>query len=358
MFVLNRLQRYGTTFAILSCLIGGVQAENNGAPAMSDSRGIAERHEAAVREQARSIADTPMLVAPPNPVDDKTPVSDNSFGRGTVRPDCRADNNVTESYRKWQKQWCKDGKLKKGAKPDQTGMPGEAPAGDGKTGNSGGTSAPPPALPGYPNHSCWAVPDQCIQSSGAWGTSELDRKSKRFYTRHKNICSHRVYAKACIEREDNKKPFCGSAGIKPGQTWNWDVSQSNGKYHFLYTGVANGKDDSICPRPSGWKDLGEERSSKTDSPSVSPGPADSKTSEQDIARAWCMRKKNGEFLCNGPLQNGGWGSTLKAALRMAGCSNGTGYEPTIGTGGQSFDCGRERKSYEKIMPLYDPFRNR
>jgi hypothetical protein len=73
------------------------------------------------------------------------------------------------------------------------------------------------------------------------------------------------------------------------------------------------------------------------------------------AKAWCMKKQNGEFWCNGPLQNGGWGKELKGALGMVDCSEGSGYTPTVGTGGQSFDCGRELKSYEKEMPLYDPF---
>lgn len=72
------------------------------------------------------------------------------------------------------------------------------------------------------------------------------------------------------------------------------------------------------------------------------------------ARAWCRVTKGGEYWCNGPLQNGGWG-TLKGALAMVDCPNGHGYTPTYGTGGQSFDCGRELKSTEQEMPLYDPF---
>lgn len=73
------------------------------------------------------------------------------------------------------------------------------------------------------------------------------------------------------------------------------------------------------------------------------------------AKAWCMKKKNGEFWCNGPLQNGGWGAELKGALDMVDCPEGSGYIPTVGTGGQSFDCGRELRSTEQEMPLYDPF---
>lgn len=73
------------------------------------------------------------------------------------------------------------------------------------------------------------------------------------------------------------------------------------------------------------------------------------------AMAWCMQKNNGEFACNGPLQNGGWGKTLKGALSMVDCSNGSGYAPTIGHGGSSFDCGRELRSTEQKMPTYDPF---
>lgn len=73
------------------------------------------------------------------------------------------------------------------------------------------------------------------------------------------------------------------------------------------------------------------------------------------ARAWCRVTKGGEYWCNGPLQNGGWGSTVKRALEMVDCPNGTGYTPTYGTGGTSFDCGRELRSIEQEMPLYDPF---
>jgi cytohesin len=75
------------------------------------------------------------------------------------------------------------------------------------------------------------------------------------------------------------------------------------------------------------------------------------------ARAWCMRKPNGEFWCNGPLQSGGWGSSLKGALNMSGCPDGFGYEPTVGTGGKSFDCGRELTALDEVVPTYDPFFN-
>jgi hypothetical protein len=80
------------------------------------------------------------------------------------------------------------------------------------------------------------------------------------------------------------------------------------------------------------------------------------TASRGQARAWCMRKNSSEFECLGPFQKG-WG-TLKRALEMSGCSNGSGYTPTLGTGGQSFNCGRELHSYEKAVPTYDPFRTR
>lgn len=74
------------------------------------------------------------------------------------------------------------------------------------------------------------------------------------------------------------------------------------------------------------------------------------------ARAWCMRKKNGEFSCNGPLQNGGWGATLKGALKMVDCTNGRGFTPTIGGGGELFQCERDLRPGEKVMPASDPWR--
>ncbi|HEY8608259.1 MAG TPA: hypothetical protein VIM12_14180 [Noviherbaspirillum sp.] len=73
------------------------------------------------------------------------------------------------------------------------------------------------------------------------------------------------------------------------------------------------------------------------------------------AMAWCMKKKNGEFWCNGPLQNGGWGTTLERALSMVDCPGGTGYTPTVGTGGRSFSCGRDLRPSEQAVPTYDPF---
>lgn len=85
-----------------------------------------------------------------------------------------------------------------------------------------------------------------------------------------------------------------------------------------------------------------------------PAPAQTKPS-RGRARAWCRVTKGGEYWCNGPLQNGGWGSTVKRALAMVDCPDGTGYTPTYGTGGTSFDCGRELRSTEQEMPLYDPF---
>ncbi|XYJ08804.1 hypothetical protein ACSUZJ_15515 [Telluria sp. B2] len=85
-----------------------------------------------------------------------------------------------------------------------------------------------------------------------------------------------------------------------------------------------------------------------------PVPVASKPS-RGRARAWCRVTKGGEYWCNGPLQNGGWGNTVKKALAMVDCPDGSGYTPTYGTGGTSFDCGRELRSTEQEMPLYDPF---
>lgn len=73
------------------------------------------------------------------------------------------------------------------------------------------------------------------------------------------------------------------------------------------------------------------------------------------ARAWCMQKPGGEYRCNGPLQNGGWGKTLKAALSMVDCPDGHGYSPKPHMGGQSFNCGRPLRPDEQVMPTYDPF---
>jgi flagellar biosynthesis GTPase FlhF len=92
--------------------------------------------------------------------------------------------------------------------------------------------------------------------------------------------------------------------------------------------------------------------------SANDSPAASKEASRGTARAWCMLKRDGDFWCNGPLQNGGWGKTLKRALEMVDCPDGHGYTPTVGTGGQSFNCGRELRKTEQEVPLYDPFYNR
>lgn len=98
----------------------------------------------------------------------------------------------------------------------------------------------------------------------------------------------------------------------------------------------------------GMADAGEARVG------ADPVPVASKPS-RGRARAWCRVTKDGEYWCNGPLQNGGWGKELKRALAMVDCPDGSGYTPTYGTGGTSFDCGRELRSTEQEMPLYDPF---
>lgn len=100
---------------------------------------------------------------------------------------------------------------------------------------------------------------------------------------------------------------------------------------------------AMAPADAGQARVGED-----------PAPVASKPS-RGRARAWCRVTKGGEYWCNGPLQNGGWGKELKRALDMVDCPNGTGYTPTYGTGGTSFDCGRELRSTEQEMPLYDPF---
>ncbi|WP_165973841.1 PDZ domain-containing protein [Paucimonas lemoignei] len=73
------------------------------------------------------------------------------------------------------------------------------------------------------------------------------------------------------------------------------------------------------------------------------------------ARAWCRQDKEGAYWCSGPFQNNVWGETLELALNRSGCAGGTGYSPKVGQGGSSFNCGRELKPGEIMVPTYDPF---
>ena len=170
--------------------------------------------------------------------------ADNDAGRGRL-PDCRPDwMTEPDAYMR---------KLPRCSDQDGKKSPAQAPP---PRSNGTSTADAPSKLPGYPNHSCWAAPDECLQTTTAWGKSELDRKSKRFYTHYKNSCAHRIFVRACIERED-MKPYCGASGIEPGKTWHWSVSKSTGRYRAMHVGVVTGKDDFVCPKPPEWKELGK-----------------------------------------------------------------------------------------------------
>lgn len=112
----------------------------------------------------------------------------------------------------------------------------------------------PPKVPGYEKYSCWTAPAWCVQSTGNWGTSQMDQQYQRYYTYHKNVCAHRVVVRACIGRV-GKAPACSMSGIEPGKTWQFDMSRSNGQYRVMHAGVMEGKDDLICPKPPAWKPL-------------------------------------------------------------------------------------------------------
>ena len=133
---------------------------------------------------------------------------------------------------------------KKGSRPDAN--PGKVRTSDEAAGGK---------VPGYEKYSCWVAEDRCLQSLGSWGDSKLDRESRRFHTYHRNVCTQRIAVKACLERVD-MKPWCGMNGIEPGKTWTWSVSRATGRYSARHAGVAAGRDDFICPKPAGWKEMG------------------------------------------------------------------------------------------------------
>ena len=194
---------------------------------------------------AGQMGNIPTMVAPPAPVNDTPISSDNNAAPGKL-PDCRPDWMWEPDAYMRNKPRCKDLK-----KTPPANLPPATP--DRGEEDSGGL---PPRLPGYPNHSCWAAPASCVVSTGEWGSSQMDQESRRFYTHHKNVCAHRVVVKACIER-DGLKPACGMFDIEPGKTRSWDVSRSSGHYRVMHFGVLQGKDDFVCPKPPGWKEMGK-----------------------------------------------------------------------------------------------------
>jgi len=177
------------------------------------------------------------------------PMAPAQTGDGQFAPakldDCRRRLGIREDAMTTIRVRCDDPPEKaKGARPDA--KPGkDRPARD----ITGGK------VPGYEKYSCWVAEDRCLQSLGSWGDSKLDRESRRFHTHHRNICNQRIAVKACLERVD-MKPWCGMNGIEPGKTWTWSVSRATGRYSAKHAGVAAGRDDFICPKPVGWKEMG------------------------------------------------------------------------------------------------------
>ncbi|MCC2638728.1 MAG: hypothetical protein K0Q68_2447 [Moraxellaceae bacterium] len=196
--------------------------------------------------QPPAVPVLPGLVAPPMPRDDRAPVSENNLGRAKLQR-CRTihDWEPDEYVRKLP--LCKD-------EPPTKDKPPKPEAGGADSRDD--EIAEPEKVPGYEKYSCWVAPADCLVSTAAWGTSAMDRQSRRFYTYHKNICAGRLVVKACIER-DGLKPFCGMSHVDPGKTWSWDVSRSNGRYRVLFAGIERGNDDFICPKPVGWRELGK-----------------------------------------------------------------------------------------------------
>ena len=158
--------------------------------------------------------------------------------------DCRARLGIPGHAQVTIRPKCDDLPEKpKGSRPDAR------PPTARSNGDAGGK------VPGYEKYSCWVAEDRCLQSTGAWGNSKPDRDSQRFYTYHRNVCTQRIAAKACLERA-GMKPWCGMNGIEPGKTWTWSVSKATGRYRAMHAGVAAGRDDFICPKPAGWKEMG------------------------------------------------------------------------------------------------------
>lgn len=103
--------------------------------------------------------------------------------------------------------------------------------------------------------------------------------------------------------------------------------------------------------------LGSWESAEYNSPQTPP-PSTKTSDKKDYgpARAWCKQSKFGNFTCMGPVQKMWSGEkSIRYALELVGCKDGTGNVPGPEAPSEIFDCGRRLTSTEKDMPIGDPY---
>jgi hypothetical protein len=65
-----------------------------------------------------------------------------------------------------------------------------------------------------------------------------------------------VYVSAHYELKTGKY-FGGAGGVKAGETWTQDSTQATGRYRVMFIGSKVENEDFVCPKPSGWRELGD-----------------------------------------------------------------------------------------------------
>ncbi|MGB2246828.1 MAG: hypothetical protein ACPH3N_04120 [Alcanivorax sediminis] len=76
----------------------------------------------------------------------------------------------------------------------------------------------------------------------------------KFIVTYRNVCSQRIYARFCNERNSGSAD-CGASGILPGSTKGWSTYKANGRYSYNWVGVTKPSKDWVCSgKVSGWND--------------------------------------------------------------------------------------------------------
>lgn len=111
-------------------------------------------------------------------------------------------------------------------------------------------SSAAPAASVTPNQ-CWFVAEppheSCVDTQLEWSNGEL-------LLRNRNVCSRRIYVRACAQRS-GQQDFCAVSGILPGGQWshrvyaNW---QPTGAYNVNWVGSDRGVEDWTCAGEAGW----------------------------------------------------------------------------------------------------------
>lgn len=248
--------------ALAGLLSLGALAQEGARTADGEGRRVAERYEDEVRQRAGELANTPVNVAPPAPVDDRVPPSDSSFARGRLK------NCETKPLHESRLPLCSELEAKqreeeaarRRAEEDARRKAEAAggPNGNGGGGNGGSGDESPPGKPprDYSQYSCWNAPVDCMAVTGAWGDKPVEREKRLYRIQLRNVCERRVYARFCLERA-GQKPWCTVDGFQPGQSRSFSANNATGQYRVKYIGVEKGGHDLICPRPAGWREMGE-----------------------------------------------------------------------------------------------------